>query len=130
MSNDLVLPLPEGRQTAASITVQNASELRQGLRRQALNLRRFARLEAVVRPHIERLKKDIKNLKQLCAEDEAKIGEMEAEIAHCDGEGATEDQADVRQQKINKIIQLEEVYRQLLADKEAYIARAGGENYD
>jgi inorganic pyrophosphatase len=122
----LVLPSSARRPKPAPIAEQNLPEVRQRLRNQALNLRQHANFEAVVRPHIDRLVKEIKDLKQLCAEHEAKIQEMEKEIESSD---RIDDEADVRQQKINEIIHLEEVYRQLLAEKEAYIARAAGENF-
>jgi predicted RNase H-like nuclease (RuvC/YqgF family) len=83
----------------------------------------------VLRPAIDRLTKEIKDLEQLCAEHENSIQEMKSEMASY-AAGATDDQDEDRQKKIEKIIQLEDVYRQVLAEKEADIARAVGESFD
>jgi archaellum component FlaC len=124
-SKVLVLPSPVRRPKPAPIAEQNSSELRRSLRSQALNLQRHAHFEAVVHPSIKRLTKEIKDLKQLCAEHKEMIQKLEEEIARC-AEGAPQDQADIRQQKIERIIQLQEEYKQVLAEKETYIARGAG----
>jgi septal ring factor EnvC (AmiA/AmiB activator) len=119
-STNLKLPSPVRRPKVAPTS--DVPELRQQLRAAAERLQGLAITEAAVLPRIERLTREKSKLEETCSEHEATIKEMENDIAKA---AAPQDDPEAsRQEKVDKIAELEERYQRLLAQKAAFLARA------
>lgn len=103
-------------------------DLRQELRKKAMELQQYVHFEATAKPHLDKLAKDIDELVKKCDEHESKISEMEAAIEserkRRKEVGASSLTEEARTEKINKILELEEKYQKLLEEKAGYLARA------
>jgi chromosome segregation ATPase len=119
-STNLKLPSPARRPKVAATS--DFSELRQQLRAAAERLQGLAITEAAVLPRIERLMHEKSKLEETCSDHEATIKEMENDIAKT---AAPQDDPEARrQEKVDRIAELEERYQRLLAQKAAFLARA------
>ena len=103
-------------------------ELRVELVNKAQQLQKYVHFEATMRPHIDKMAREIDMLVKTCDEHDRKINEFrnatKKEEEKRKASGPTQQTDEEREEKVKQIEQLEAVYQKLLAEKEFYLAKA------
>ena len=102
-------------------------EARQELKLKAQTLQKYVHFEASMKPHLEKLHKEVRELAKKCDEHEADINKMEKAIKREKQRkravGERMDDAD-REEKVERIRELQEEYEKLIAKKAKYLQDA------
>lgn len=102
-------------------------DARQELKLKAQTLQKYVHFEASMRPHLEKLHREVRELAKKCDEHEADITKMERAIKkekerrRVVGERMDDEE---REEKVAKIRKLQEQYEKLIAKKAQYLKDA------
>jgi uncharacterized protein (UPF0305 family) len=99
-------------------------EIRRRIKSKSGILQKFLHFEASVRPHIQYLEKDIRELQAAREEQEKRIKEMLNELRDVSDAKPKEMTDKQRRHKLTRIRKLEATYENLLKEKAFHLARA------